>query len=233
MAETRAILFDLDDTLYPYGAFVKSGFRAVSRRVADEHGLSVCAVLRVLRRAFNSDNRGRELQVLCERLALPAAMIPALVAVLREHRPSLRLPRQSAQVLRDLRSSWRIGVLTNGTPEIQRRKVAALGLTRLVDDVVCATEVSAGLGKPARTTFATALERLGVAASSAVFVGDDPDADIAGAVGAGLRAIHLVDGERRRRRCGDTCPGVHAGQLAHVPALANQLVPARTDSHAL
>jgi putative hydrolase of the HAD superfamily len=164
---------------------------------------------------------------------LPAAMIPALVAVLREHRPALRLPRQSQQVLRELRPSWRIGVLTNGAPDIQRRKVAALGLTSLVDEVVCATEIGDGFGKPARTTFETALQRLGAVAPAAVFVGDDPDADIAGAIGAGLHAIHLVDDTRAGDRCGDSCRGVHVGRLGQVPALANQLVPARTDSHAL
>ncbi len=231
MADVRAILFDLDDTLYPYQAFVKSGFRVVSRRLADDYGLSACAVLRTLLKALATD-RGRELQVVCKRFALPAGVIPALVAVLRAHQPTLRLPETSREVLADLRRDWKIGVLTNGTPAIQRRKVAALGLAPLVDDVVCATEVGQGLGKPSRDTFTTALARLGAGAASSVFVGDDPDADIAGATAAGLHAIHLV-GSGGVGSCSSFCRGVHVRQLPQVPSLAHQLVSQRTVSHAL
>ena len=89
--ESRAIVFDLDDTLYPYRAFVLSGFGAVARRLAHERGLPVRTVLRVLRRAFASSERGREVQAVCAKFSLPASMLPWLVAVMRDHPPSLHL----------------------------------------------------------------------------------------------------------------------------------------------
>ena len=58
MAERRAILFDLDDTLYSYRAFVRSGFRAVACQLAVERGLPAGRVLRVLRRALIGGARG-------------------------------------------------------------------------------------------------------------------------------------------------------------------------------
>jgi len=64
-----------------------------------------------------------------------------------------------------------------------------LGLALLLDAVVLCSDV--GAAKPAPAIFERALERLGVPASRAVFVGDDEVQDIEGARTAGLRAIHV------------------------------------------
>jgi putative hydrolase of the HAD superfamily len=230
--EPRAILFDLDDTLYPYRAFVRSGFRAVGRRLAEERGLPTRVVLKVLRRALVGGARGRELQVLCERFALPASIVPELADVIREHTPLLRLPVETVRVLSSLRGSWRVGVVTNGTPRIQRRKIAALGLERFVDAVIFATEHGDGRGKPDATPFQTALARLGADASQSVFVGDDREADIDGAAAVGMRTIHLWAREAACD-CTGRGAGVHVNALAQVPETADRLVPLRTESHVI
>jgi HAD superfamily hydrolase (TIGR01509 family) len=227
VAETRAILFDLDDTLYPYRAFVRSGFLAVGQRVADEFGLPLSAVVRVMRRALVGGGRGRVIQALCDRFGLSGALVPELIDLLRSHVPHLHLPKESATVLRSLRSGWRIGVLTNGTPAIQRRKIAALGLGGLVDEVLCAEECGAPSGKPAPEVFRTALDRLNVTAARTVFVGDDRQADIDGATAVGMKTIHITVHRPADPPCDGSCHGVHAGRLGLVPELADRLVPAR------
>jgi putative hydrolase of the HAD superfamily len=68
--------------------------------------------------------------------------------------------------------------------------VAALGLAPLVDAVVPSTR--AGAAKPAPEIFHTALRALGVPAAAALHAGDSVTADVAGGLGAGLRAV-LVD----------------------------------------
>jgi putative hydrolase of the HAD superfamily len=226
--ESRAIVFDLDDTLYPYRAFVLSGFGAVARRLAHERGLPVRTVLRVLRRVFASSERGRELQAVCAKFSLPASMLPWLVAVMRDHPPSLHLPRESARVLLALRPGWKVGILTNGTPEVQRRKVAALGLSPLVDEVVFAAEYGDGSGKPDAVAFHAVLGRLDSSPETAVFVGDDPEVDIAGASAIGMKTIHVITHWPMDRDCGAAGCGIHVEQFELVPAIANQLVPIRT-----
>jgi putative hydrolase of the HAD superfamily len=64
-----------------------------------------------------------------------------------------------------------------------------LGLGRWLDAVVWSSDV--GVAKPAPAIFLEAVRRLGVAPAEAVHVGDDPDADVAGAKRAGMRVIHL------------------------------------------
>lgn len=231
MRDRRAIVFDLDDTLYPYRAFVRSGFRAVACRLAAERGLQPSAVLRVLRRALASGQRGYELQALGDRFELPASLVASLAGLIREHPPSLRLPRESVQVLRTLRMKWQLGVLTNGAPHVQRRKVAALGLDDLVDAVLFATECGDGNGKPAPSAFRAALDRLHVDAASAVFVGDDPRTDIEGAAAVGMKTIHVMNYAGDDERCGSPTCRIHVRRLDLIPAIAEQLVPARTESH--
>jgi putative hydrolase of the HAD superfamily len=224
-------LFDLDDTLYPYRAFVRSGFRAVACKLAAERRLPAAAVLRVLRRALVNGQRGRELQALRTRFELPESLVRSLADLIRGHNPSLRLPVQSAQVLKTLRTSWHVGVLTNGEPDVQRRKVSALGLNELADAVVFAAEYGDGTGKPAPAGFRAALERLNVEPSRAVFVGDDPRTDIEGAAAIGMKTIHVVSYCGEDEHCWAPSCRIHVRRLDLVPAVADELVPARMQLH--
>lgn len=228
VTDRRAILFDLDDTLYPYRAFVDSGFRAVARAVESIRGVPASVTIRVLRRARLDGHRGAELQRLCAVCFLPDAMVHTLHRLLVDHEPALRLPSASRTVLARLRPDWRIGVLTNGDPSVQRRKVRALGLDALVDAVVCANEHGDGIGKPDPQAFAAALDRLGGQPQTTVFVGNDPEADIAGAAAAGLLTIHV-----RRAGApaadGDVC----LSTLRAVPEAAARLVDSKELAYAL
>jgi len=217
--EPRALVFDLDDTLYPYRQFVSSGFRAVASWLEREHGVSAALVTRTLCRARVVGERGQEMQYLCRTLGLRAALVPILVALLRDHAPTLRLPESSRQVLQRLRPSWRLGILTNGSPAIQARKIAALGLDALVDTVVYASACGDGRGKPAIEGFHVVLQRLDAQASSTVFVGDDAVADIEGASNVGMRTIHVRQARRPEARC-----DAAVATLRAVPFIAERLV---------
>ena len=90
--------------------------------------------------------------------------------------------------LRRLRDAGvKVGIITNGTVHIQDAKINALGVRELLDVVVVSERE--GVRKPEIEIFKRALDRLGVAASDAWFVGDNPDVDVAGAAAAGLRSF--------------------------------------------
>lgn len=97
--------------------------------------------------------------------------------------------RETLAALRRERSDRRIGLVTNGPAEIQRAKIALLDLDPLVDFAVVSGEY--GVWKPEPAIFAEAL-RLGEATpAEAVFVGDSPEHDMAGARAAGIRAVWM------------------------------------------
>jgi putative hydrolase of the HAD superfamily len=219
----RALLFDLDDTLYLERRFARSGFRAVAAHVAGRFGASEFEVAATLMGELRGNRRSQAFQRLCERLDLDVSIVDELREVYRRHVPVLRLPRPSWRVLSTSRESWRVGILTNGFPEVQRRKVAALGLDSLVDTVIYAHEV--GAGKPDRRVFLAACEALGTEPESTVMAGDDPWNDVDGARRAGLRAIRIRHGMHAGVDAGETGPAdATVGTLADVPAEAERLL---------
>jgi len=220
----RAIVFDLDQTLYPERRFALSGFAAVSREVERRCGVPSRDAFAVLRRTLDG-GRPNALQTLCARFDLPAPLVLELRTVIRTHTPRLRLPRESAEVLRAMRPDWRVGILTNGLPATQANKVAALDLASRVDAVVYAEDT--GPGKPDRAAFDCVLRKLDVDAAAAVFVGDDLWADVYGARNAGLRTIRIERWSRPSvgRALPEDADAV-VGTLRDVPACARALAHA-------
>lgn len=223
--EAAAVLFDLDDTLYPRQRFLLSGFLAVARHVERHWGIDAREAFAVLAGAFRTA-RGRELQALAVHVELPSWLVPQLVDVIREHEPRLRLPRRSARVLEILREGWRVGIVTNGPPDIQARKVDALGLAPMVDLVVYAQATGRGTGKPDRAVFVEAARRLGVCPTRAVFVGDDPVADIAGAHRVGMHTIRVLHPGAKVREA-DVAADAVVESIDEVPSAAMELLDGR------
>jgi len=74
-------------------------------------------------------------------------------------------------------------------PDIQRGKIEGAGLGGYFDSITISGEV--GVGKPDARIFETALDALAVHPGTALMVGNSLKRDIAGAQGAGVRAIWL------------------------------------------
>lgn len=95
-------------------------------------------------------------------------------------------------LLAGLARRHRLAVVSNThEPDLVPFHLAAMGVGDLVDTVVTSVEV--GVRKPSPAIYAEALTRLGIAASAAVFVGDNPTADYFGPLAAGMRAAFLID----------------------------------------
>jgi putative hydrolase of the HAD superfamily len=94
------------------------------------------------------------------------------------------------ELVEELRTQYRVGLLTDGPIEAQQSKLETLGWTDLFDEVVITGSLPAG--KPDSRTFAAICSRLGVAPGAAVYVGDHPDADVRGAAAAGMSAVQVL-----------------------------------------
>jgi FMN phosphatase YigB (HAD superfamily) len=229
--EARAILFDLDDTLYPLRTFVGSGFVACAGYLDRAMGLDPRGVLSVLLAASDGPDRGRELQVCAEQFGLSHTIVGTLVEVIRQHDPVLRLPRASREALAALRGGWRLGVVTNGLPDLQARKADALGLPRLVDTIVYAHAVGDGRGKPQPEPFLEAARRLGVSPDRTLFVGDDVGCDMFGAGRVGMRTVQLVHRHSGRPPKRTYYADTTISSLCELPGVAEPLVPTNRSCH--
>ena len=118
------------------------------------------------------------------------ALVQELAAAFaRFRRASRPIVPDAETVLDDLRRDHRLGLVTNGAPDVQREKIARTALAAHFDAIVISVEV--GAGKPDPRIFHAALDALGVASTDAVMVGDSLERDVAGARRAGLRTIWI------------------------------------------
>uniref|UniRef100_A0A8C6ULR7 N-acetylneuraminic acid phosphatase n=1 Tax=Neogobius melanostomus TaxID=47308 RepID=A0A8C6ULR7_9GOBI len=89
-------------------------------------------------------------------------------------------------LLRDLRTKYRLLLLTNGEAQTQREKVEVSSCEEFFDAVVVGGEQEEQ--KPSISIFRLCFEMLGVQARDCVMVGDSLDTDIEGGLKAAVRA---------------------------------------------
>jgi putative hydrolase of the HAD superfamily len=89
----------------------------------------------------------------------------------------------------------RLGIVSNTgrTPGVVLRRILERhDMLRYFDGVAIAYSDEVGFRKPDRRIFERSLRGLGVDPARTLHVGDNPDADVAGARGAGMRAAHYA-----------------------------------------
>ena len=111
----------------------------------------------------------------------------------------LQPDRGLLNALHALSSSVKLGIVTNGGSETQRRKIRSAGLSEVFPHERVWVSAEVGKAKPDRAIFQLVLEGLNVSAGHCLFVGDHERNDIGGAIAAGLRASQVrtvLNGER-------------------------------------
>lgn len=199
----KAVLFDLDDTLFDHAHCA----RAALGMVRSSHPCFSTVAFDALQQSHSSILDELHGDVAIGRVPLDAARIErfrrlyrfagheaddalaaATATAYREAYLDARRPVDGAiELLEALRQRVRIGVVTNNLLAEQREKLRHCGLDRFVDDLIASEEV--GVSKPDPRIYQLALERLRCTAKEAVMVGDSWANDIEGARAAGIRAI--------------------------------------------
>jgi FMN phosphatase YigB (HAD superfamily) len=123
-----------------------------------------------------------------------------------------------------VRQHARVGMITNGPSQIQRDKITRLAIAELFEFILVSEEE--GVWKPDPVIFERALELTGMQARDAVYVGDSPEHDIAGARAAGIRSIWI--NRRGRDWPGGPPPDHVIASLLELPTLLG-MTDARTD----
>ena len=122
-----------------------------------------------------------------------------------------------AQTLEALRGKGlKLGIVSNGEADFQMRNIKALALEGMVDTILISE--AEGLRKPEAAIFFRAAERVGVRPGECLFVGDNPEADILGAHGAGMKTAWFNVGAIWPERLAPN-PGAQISELAQTLGL--------------
>lgn len=222
----RAVLFDLDETLFDrhisLGAFLADQYLRFAGCLGD-------VSLDTWRQRFlERDARGRvHKSIVYEALLCEFGGDPdAAETLLRDYqlgcsRHARPVPG-ATETLRTLRGfGLRLAIVTNGETAFQGRHVDVLGLVDQVDAVLISE--AEGLRKPDTALFLRAAGRLGIDPSQCLFVGDDPSADILGGHAAGMRTAWLAREGEWPDRLGPM-PGIAIRSLHEVIAFVSAAV---------
>jgi putative hydrolase of the HAD superfamily len=194
--ELQAVLFDLDDTLLDRrGSFEQFLRDQWTRFCPAVQGIDQDQYVQTLIELDHNGYAPRQglFGGLTARFGLPSDIADSLLTDYRTGFPrACRLFPDASATLASLRASGlKLGLITNGSVRMQSRKLRCLALSSAFDTVLISD--AEGVSKPDERIFLRALERLDVEPAAAVFVGDNPEVDVAGARGAGMRAIWRRD----------------------------------------
>lgn len=223
----KAILFDLDDTLYPEIDYVRSGFRVVAEILAGRGFGPPGETMALMEHCHWHVDRDRVFQYAANTLGFPEVWIPELVRAYRRHDPTVHLPAETQHVLRMLCHHFRLGIVTDGHREVQWRKIRALGVHRMVDVIVTSDDFGRRFWKPDPLPFLTACRGLKARPENVVFVGDHPVRDIRGAAQLGMTTVRIyrTNGYFRQRSHVPGYPPDH--EIADLTELQTWLISER------
>jgi len=242
----RAVSFDLFDTLVDLvwdelppvrvgGTEVGPSTPALHGCLGPDCGVTLeefAAALREVDRAFRRERHalGREVPTRERFAALLRALgreDPALVERLTEvHmgriRAQVREVAHHPAVLARLRAGRPLAVCSNFTDAATALAILDAAALRPHLDAVAISE-TVGWRKPRREIFEAVLAGLGVAPEELLHVGDDLEADVAGAAALGIRTAWLTrrvaDPAAARARYDGPPPDLSLADLAELPAL--------------
>ncbi|WP_256420440.1 HAD family hydrolase [Halobellus rarus] len=184
-----AVGFDLDETL-AVPTRDRAAILSDATERADAPSLTREAYLDVHGRHLTSDSRTPIFADLLSEHDTDADPESLANAYRREISNAIAPIPGAEAFLERLRAKYRVGLLTNGPRVAQRDKLATLGWTDAFDSALVTGDLEAG--KPDSAAFAALLDALGSDAEETAYVGDDVDADIAGADAAGLVPIQVL-----------------------------------------
>lgn len=209
MTSPSVVLFDLDDTLFAHRAAVESGIRRYTAQLGEPYGALETAELVALwhdleeehyheylagRLGFEEQRQARARDFAARHgVALSPAEASAWFAAYFEHYVAAwTLHGDALPALDALTTAFpgvRFGLITNGDPAFQGRKVAAVGLDARIPVLVASGAI--GVAKPDPRIFQHACELFAVGTAEAVYVGDRLRTDAIGAAAAGLTGVWL------------------------------------------
>ena len=202
----KAVIFDIDGTLYSYAANDKIAVESICEFAANvlhveesEFRTAYNEARRIVKEERLKDGGARHSKVLFFQTTLEILGKNAFQYVLEMYDiywntflANMKPFDGVVEFIEKLhRAGVKISLCTDMTAHIQYRKIKKLGLDNFIDFMVTSEET--GLEKPAQIMFELALKKLNVDAEDTAFFGDSLERDIAGAAKVGITPFWYND----------------------------------------
>ena len=190
----RAVVFDLDDTLYLEREYVASGFHAVAGELARQTKIPHDELFAFLWKRFESGEHGDHFdRILAQYPPLSSlANAAELISLYRNHSPVIALldgVREILELLAD--AGVFVGLITDGPVSSQTAKIRALGLEAAIAHRVKTDSWGTEYRKPCSRAFVHMAAWFEVKPEQCVYVGDNPQKDFQGPNLLGWQTVRL------------------------------------------
>lgn len=189
----RAVIFDLDDTLYLQRQYIKSGYRHVSEMLTDDSSKRA-ELYRFMWDRFQESGEGLQFDDILETYPeiCNGHTTDDITKAYLDHLPNINLmPRMGSLLHKLADSSVHLGVISDGSPEAGRRKLEALGLADQIDIVVFTEEWGKKYRKPHERAFRHVTSELALKPEELAYVADDPNKDFRAPNALGWKTVRL------------------------------------------
>lgn len=216
LSAIRAVLFDIDDTLFPSSAFsAKARQKAVSAMIRAGLQATPAKVRQALLRIIKTrgSNYGRHFDLLSRRFPCPERyrVVAAGVAAYHDTKIGIRPYPAARRILLALRRRrLRLAIASEGRAVKQWDKLIRLGLDPLFRHVFVTPSKSPSF-------YRQTARSLGLPPAAILMVGNHPSKDVAAARAAGLRAIRIRQGRHAKT------PSVADAEIRRLDALPRLL----------
>ena len=210
LAMYQAILFDLDDTLFSLRGceaialqrtLEGAGLRARLHADFAERYTAISSGYWAARSAngYTQYTRAQVIELSWrDFLSQPGLAVekakPLAAQFWKEFCRSSALNPGAEEVLQELSTAFRLGMITNGYSDSQRGRLLAAGLLNIFDPLLISEEV--GVQKPDKRIFELALTHLGLPPEAVLYVGDSISHDYQGCQAAGIDFCHYCPAPR-------------------------------------
>ena len=162
MPTIKAVIFDLDDTLYPERAYAFSGFAAVASAFKDLLG-DPSETTGQMQQLFESEHRRRVFNELLDRRGIPGdqQLVDRMIETYRTHRPTITLHPDADRILTRLRGRYKLGLISDGPSVSQWAKIDALGLRSRLDEIIITSDLEAFRTSSSGTPLSSPLDKGG------------------------------------------------------------------------
>ena len=199
ISNLKAVFFDLDDTLFDRKRAQQEIVQVIIGKFPDiftERDKDIVAEAffksdQVLTQQFERGSidhlhigKGRMVMFL-DLLGLNEEFADEILAIYRESYPKINVPVKGAKyVVKNCSERFKIGIISNGTTNIQYEKLKILDINPLLSCILISQEV--GLRKPNPDIFLKGAMMLAVKPEECLYIGDSYKNDVMGAKNAGM-----------------------------------------------
>lgn len=185
IADLKAVVFDLDDTLYSEKEYVRSGYHEVAKllqMIPDAEGK--------LWSAFENHQNAIDTVLTDAGIYSDELKQKCLQAYRLQENPDIHLYGGVEEMLSKLKRTLKLGIITDGRSEGQRAKIKSLGLQDKVDEIIITDELGGiEYRKPCERAFILMHEKLDVPYEQMAYVGDNTKKDFIAPEKFAIRSI--------------------------------------------